>query len=79
MAEAAKKVKLITTAGSNGAFEGFVNAHTAAQTVTISGPFTFTNTGAVGGITMSLAVGQTVNVKGNSITPALGNVWGLLA
>jgi hypothetical protein len=78
MAEAAKRVKLITTAGSNGAFEGFINA-SAAQTVTISGPFTFKPDGTVGGITMSAIAGQVVNVKCTNITPGLGNVWGLLA
>jgi len=79
MAEAAKKVKLITTAGSNGAFEGFINASGATNIVGISGPFTFTSAGVPGAITMSVGQGQVVNVKCSAIVPQTGNVWGLLA
>jgi len=76
--EASKRSKLITTSGSNGSFQGFINAHSAANIVGISGPFTFTSAGVPGAITMSVASGQYIPIQCTTIVPQTGNVIGLL-
>jgi len=82
MAEAYKKAKLITTAAgytSDSGFVGIQNVHTAAQTVTISGPFIYNQLGVRGGdIGISMAVGQIIPVNCSSIRPTSGNVLGFL-
>lgn len=79
MAESYKKAKLITTTGATSGFVGFQNVHTAAQNITISGPFIYGSTGLNVPIGISAAVGQIVPLNCTSITPALGNVLGFLA
>lgn len=79
--EASKKARLITTAGltlNSGTFQGFVNAHTTENTITISGPFVYGSAGTPTGITMRLAVGQHVPIQCTSIVPQTGNIIGLL-
>jgi hypothetical protein len=76
--EASKRSKQITTAGAYGSFQGFVNAHTAAQVVGISGPFAFNSSGANTGFTLNVGVGQYVPIQCTYIQPQTGNVIGLL-
>ena len=79
MAESYKKAKLITTAGATSGFVGIQNVHTAAQNVTISGPFIYNQLGVRGGdIGISMAVGQIIPVNCSSIRPTSGNVLGFL-
>lgn len=80
MAEAYKKVKLITTAGASNGFVGFQNIHSAAQTVTVSGPFVYGSTGPQAAVAITnVAIGQIVPINCATITPATGNVIGFLA
>lgn len=76
--ETSKKAKLITTAGANGSFDGFVNAHTANNIIGISGPFVYTPSGVPGGITVVAQPGQFIPIKCTTIVPVTGNVIGLL-
>ena len=76
--ETSKRSRLITTAGANGNFDGFINAHSANNVVGISGPFTYTSSGAPGAITMTVQPGQFVPIKCSTIVPVTGNVIGLI-
>ena len=77
--EASKRSKQITTAGAYGRFEGFVNAHTAAQIVGISGGFCINSSGSnLAGYTLNVGIGQYVPIKCEYIQPQTGNVIGLL-
>jgi hypothetical protein len=76
--ETSKRSKQITTAGSVGSFQGFINAHTAAQLVGISGPFCFNSSGANVGYTLQVGVGQIVPISCTYIQPQSGNVIGFL-
>ena len=88
MAEAYKKAKLISTAGSSNGFVGFQSLHTTNQNVTISGPFIYGITGAIGpsgpgacgpvSITINVNAGQVVPVNCTTITPATANVLGFI-
>ena len=76
--ESSKRSKQITTAGGYASFQGFINAHTAAQIVGITGAFTFNSSGANTGFTMHVGVGQLVQIQCTYIQPQTGNVIGLL-
>ena len=80
MAESYKKAKLITTAGATSGFVGIQNVHTAAQNVTISGPFIYNSSGVAGAaVGISMAVGQIIPLNCTSVTPSSGNVLGFIA
>lgn len=81
MAEAYKKARLITTSGftSESGFVGIQNIHSAAQNVTISGPFIYNSSGVRGAsIGISMAAGQIVPLNCSRIVPTTGNVLGFL-
>lgn len=81
MAEAYKKAKLITTAGSSSGFVGFQNSGSAAQNVTIKGPFIYGATAGYTGqiVTFNVAAGAIVPLVCAEITPQTNPVLGFMA
>lgn len=80
MAEAYKKAKLITTTGATSGFVGFQNI-SAAQNVTIRGPFIYGATaGYTGGtVTINVPAGVVVPLNCVEITPSQFPVLGFMA
>lgn len=81
--ETSKRSKLLPTTGgitaNGGNFQGFMNVHTAGQTIGFSGPFVFNSSGSnTTGVNVFVNAGQIVPVNCTYVRGFSGSVLAFL-